>query len=599
MRRSRSTGTIPQRLGVQNPHYAAIPGQQMNGFVSRPLGVNAAGVNKTPQHTLQSSQRYAPPPSTNQVSNQQTRQQISMDNISSSPVSPNIPSGIGTPPVHGTISPIPDGNYDTGMALNPGPYRLNTENYNQPNLLRNAVPVSGVNNNNRFLRRDSDSSNYLSTTPNTPTAFQKQMIPQQHYNQQRALPPSVQFFNFQGTPNSYVAQPAAHEYLKNRTMPVNTPTTNDGESKASPSDHRTRALPPDYERQEIGSPKSIKSADTAFPIDFSVDASCLGFKSIYGEDTGFIRSDRDPLLYQKYGSATSLLISSRCVTNGKFFWEFECIIENNRDTVPFCVGAIPRTLETRIDVNKSITQNSGFSQTLEFGTPDGVKQNDRIGIYLLCSENDYATMFFFRNAQFDNILSIKNIPTNASLFPAISVAGDESASIKFRIVQRPVVPDLNAHQMKEREFVELRDRIMRMRNFKKGNEYNQILKENIANAHRGGTIEISAQLTEDLKLKVGDAILFVEQHEKPDYSWEFNISDDRIFAQDHFYHHQEFDLHGPGTGHALKVAYKFIALASGFVQFKSSYVEEQSAPFWRQNLVIEVMPEDADTQLIQ
>ena len=60
----------------------------------------------------------------------------------------------------------------------------------------------------------------------------------------------------------------------------------------------------------------------------------------------------------------------------------------------------------------------------------------------------------------------------------------------------------------------------------------EILARKVALAHRGSTVEISSQLTDDLKIRSGDAILFVElDNISNDKEWQFAVDDEEVLAQ--------------------------------------------------------------------
>lgn len=131
----------------------------------------------------------------------------------------------------------------------------------------------------------------------------------------------------------------------------------------------------------------------------------------------------------------------------------------------------------------------------------------------------------------------------------------------------------------------------------------------IAMAHTGGTVEISSQLSDDLRLRQGDAVLLVEQSSpSTGCVWQFEIDDEHVLVQDSFYQHAEFDQHATQdaslalpkdalspSGTVLKLAFKFVALNPGTTLFKSRHAKPPSAADgnapreWTQNLKVVVV----------
>merc|ERR1712094_168078 len=109
-------------------------------------------------------------------------------------------------------------------------------------------------------------------------------------------------------------------------------------------------------------------------------------------------------------------------------------------------------------------------------------------------------------------------------------------------------------------------------------------------AHVGNTVEISSQLQDELRIRQGDAILFVDTGAagKSSY-WDFEVEDEAVLAQDTFYEHAEYDLHAPTQDQIqLKYAFKFVALAPGTTTFKSCYAPHGR---WAQKVKVVVVPQ--------
>lgn len=370
-----------------------------------------------------------------------------------------------------------------------------------------------------------------------------------------------------------------------------TPTTNDTESKASASEHQPISSSSEqYEHLEASnhSTSQMGGAPARDDEKFTVDSSCLGERSIDGEITGFLREGASSFVKLGYNT-NALLISARGFGNREHYWEFQDMIESDGDIeTSYRVGVVPRSLQKPVDINNTIEHNGGFSVWVDHGPKeDQMKYGDRMGVYLICID-DEATMHFFKNGKFCGIFSLRAIPVDKPLYPAICVKGHHSARSAINITSSPRVPCLSEHQEKESEFVKTRQQLSIKKCFTRP-MYPMAQQKKIASSHLGGTVEISSQLTEELKLRAGDAILFVDQHDDDDSEWQFETVEDNVLAQDFFYHHQEYDVHSSATANTLKVAFKFVALAPGVAILKSAYTPTQQVPKWTQKLKVVVV----------
>eukprot|EP00397_Hematodinium_sp_SG-2012_P015077 GEMP01015349.1.p1 GENE.GEMP01015349.1~~GEMP01015349.1.p1 ORF type:complete len:651 (+),score=117.53 GEMP01015349.1:183-2135(+) len=328
---------------------------------------------------------------------------------------------------------------------------------------------------------------------------------------------------------------------------------------------------------------------------FVVDISCLGERNLKNDINGFIKTrlneDSDENAFVKLGSRNdAMLISAKGYANGQHYWELQDCIEIDDDSEPqirFCVGLVPRSIRQAVDIDMTIANNSGFSLGLTHGLGKTEFQyGDRIGVHLDCTGH-MAVMRFFKNGQFSATgcgLSLKNIPKDKPLYPALCMMGHASAHCAFSVVPSPTMPNIAEHEEREADYIAIMEHEVRRTKLctLRRPQYSDKRKRDISLAHRGATVEISSALNNELAIRQGDAILFVDKHVDEECEWHFDVSDDEILAQDTFYLHQEFDLHSPTACTVVKVAYKFIALSPGIVEFRSSYAPMQGIPQWRQ-----------------
>ncbi|CAD7922413.1 unnamed protein product [Amoebophrya sp. A120] len=313
---------------------------------------------------------------------------------------------------------------------------------------------------------------------------------------------------------------------------------------------------------------------------FVVDVSCLG-----ANRSGFLEAE--PGAYVRSGTGTGMLLSVKGFSSGKHYWEFLNTAEPGPQQqtagVDIKFGVVPRGVETRININQSVEENEGHCVTLAQGRH--FRPGDTLGV-LLDASQPQAKLSFWINGKFSaDARSLPDIPKSYPLFPAISLEGSEASSCSFVIKENPPVPDLLRHAQAEAEHEASGSH---------GATYqDELSARKVAGFHTGNTVEISANVTEDLSLTVGDAVLFVELEDVADENeWRFAIDREDVVAQDVFYLHREFDLNFHPGHTVLKVAFKFVALAPGVAVFRSCYHGARcgppSAASWRQTLRVVV-----------
>eukprot|EP00392_Amoebophrya_sp_AT5.2_P005841 g5851.t1 len=333
---------------------------------------------------------------------------------------------------------------------------------------------------------------------------------------------------------------------------------------------------------------------------FVCDVSCLG-----SDASGFVESGGPGSSgrFTRSGGETGMLVGVKGFHSGKHYWEIlngsEGGLGASSSAVDIKFGIVPRAVDTRIDVTRSIEENQGYCVTLAQGRH--VKTGDTVGV-LLDMTGGSARLSFFVNHKFSrHAASIVNIPKSKAFFPAVSLEGNDQTRYKDELSARRV-----------------------------------------ALAHNGSTVEISSHLSEDLKLNVafwngfqmvekaesgaeyvtqiadpktpkisgptfrdtdkfplhmGDAILFVDLEDvADDNEWRFAIDREEVVSQDVFYLHREFDLNTIPGRTVLKVAFKFVALRAGVATFRSCYGRASGGSggqqSWRQ--AVRILVQQAD-----
>lgn len=305
------------------------------------------------------------------------------------------------------------------------------------------------------------------------------------------------------------------------------------------------------------------------------------------------------------------------------YWEFADLIAPRKDApsqnvdVGFCVGVVPRSAGTGLDIDNDLQANGGYGEGFSHGPAEGdLHYGDRLGV-LLQLTGEKGKLSFFVNGQFRNVTSIHNLEKTKPLYPAFCTIGHTDTQCRFEVLKNPQIPNIALHAEAEARFLKSAKESAERESFgylsRRRSPQEERRRIQIAMAHTGGTVEISSQLGDDLRLRHGDAILFVEQTSlSSGCVWQFEIGDEHVVAQDMFYQHAEFDQHATQdaslalpkdalslspSGTVLKLAFKFVALAPGTTTFKSRHTrlsaandtQQASSPDWTQYLKITVV----------
>lgn len=344
---------------------------------------------------------------------------------------------------------------------------------------------------------------------------------------------------------------------------------------------------------------------------FAIDVSCTGSRT-----TGPGNSPVQPNGYSleggrrflKIGSQRpALLVSTKGYTSGARFWELLDLVTPPTAKISFGIGVVPRSAEVGLDINGDIQQNGGHGAVLTHGgVPGGVRHGDRIGV-LLDLTGETGRLSFFLNGQFAGIPSLTGLPKDRPMLPSFCATGCIGAECRFEVLHPPALPDIAAHYEMEKQHLNRKqppqDTPVEKPPGGMGALTSSMTPEEearaveVAMAHTGGTIEFSSQLQEEIALRQGDAVLFVDVGlPRSGAEWFFRIDDERVLARDRFYHHTEFDPHmHDATGNSgcvgLKVAHKFVALQKGQTTFSSRYANPSANARneeWHQTLRITV-----------
>lgn len=276
-------------------------------------------------------------------------------------------------------------------------------------------------------------------------------------------------------------------------------------------------------------------------VEMKVDPSCLGERALsYGVPNGWVESGGTT---QKVGHEYSaLLLTAQGFTSGRPFFE---VVDCCGEGVGWRIGCVPRAASQGLDLDTDLPDNGGHGLRLLSGK-DTI-YGDRIGCMLDFAQSQ---LLFFKNGQFLHTPIKIKCPERVPMFFAVACAGKANVAAGFSVVPRPPTPDLAAYWA----------------------AVPHVQNVDIAFAHTGATVELSSALQEDVRLSVGDALLFVDVGRPASADrWAFRIEEESVVAQDPFYAHVELDLHGSRDPVQLKHAFKFIALSPGTTIFKSGY----------------------------
>lgn len=335
---------------------------------------------------------------------------------------------------------------------------------------------------------------------------------------------------------------------------------------------------------------------------FTIDPSCVGERQMnYGLTNGYEVTDRRT--FTKVGNhCHAMILSSRGFNTGAMYWEFADLIVPQKDgmasaDIGFKVGVVPRSALSGLDIDSDIHYNNGYGEMFSHGAAEGdLRYGDRVGVLLDLTGDEKGKLSFFVNGVFRNVCSVTGIEQNKPLYPAFSTIGRAGAQVRFEILKSPPVPDLKLHARAEQRYVQqVKEQAAQESNYgwllRRRSPQEERRRIQIAMAHSGGTVEISSQLCDDLRLRQGDAVLFVEQSSPiSGCVWQFEIENEHVLAQDGLYQHAEFDQHATQdaslalpkdalspSGTVLKLAFKFVALNPGTAIFKSRHAKPSSA----------------------
>jgi len=288
------------------------------------------------------------------------------------------------------------------------------------------------------------------------------------------------------------------------------PRGNVGASQREPSNSRSTSKNSAAGAQQHQPPQTqVQGSDVVSSSQcFVCDVSCLG-----SDASGFVESGGPGSSgrFTRSGGETGMLVGVKGFHSGKHYWEIlngsEGGLGASSSAVDIKFGIVPRAVDTRIDVTRSIEENQGYCVTLAQGRH--VKTGDTVGV-LLDMTGGSARLSFFVNHKFSrHAASIVNIPKSKAFFPAVSLEGNDQTRCTLIIKDSPQLPDLVRHAQAEEDH-------RTGANAGAATYKDELSARRVALAHNGSTVEISSHLSEDLKLNVGDAILFVDLEDVAD-----------------------------------------------------------------------------------
>merc|ERR1719460_143227 len=312
-----------------------------------------------------------------------------------------------------------------------------------------------------------------------------------------------------------------------------------------------------------------------------IDPSCWGVRTLsYGVENGFESLDGGRTFTKVGHEYAALLVSAQGFTSGVHYFEIvDCTNDDNE--IGFRIGCVPRMATVGLDLDSDILENHGVGVRVIHGKD--LQYGDRIGVLvdLGAGGQPKAELKFFKNGSFLHVpvtLPLAN-PGRTPVYFAIASAGRPNSELSFALVPSPSLPDLKAYDAAVAEHKPSPPKALVVTP--------AVLA--IAQAHVGNTVEISSALHEELRLRQGDAILFVDTGSPTKIEqWQFEIDSEDIVAQDLFYEHAELDLHSVNDVQ-LKYAFKFVALRAGTTVFKAGY-GPPGATAWTQKIKVIVVP---------
>eukprot|EP00746_Dinoflagellata_sp_MGD_P144892 gnl/MRDRNA2_/MRDRNA2_77588_c0_seq1.p1 gnl/MRDRNA2_/MRDRNA2_77588_c0~~gnl/MRDRNA2_/MRDRNA2_77588_c0_seq1.p1 ORF type:complete len:570 (+),score=125.55 gnl/MRDRNA2_/MRDRNA2_77588_c0_seq1:227-1711(+) len=350
---------------------------------------------------------------------------------------------------------------------------------------------------------------------------------------------------------------------------------------------------------------------------FAIDVSCIGERKMaYGVPNGFEVEEGGA--FTKIGHQNhALLVSTKGYTSGVHYWEFvDLVVPAGEATtgvdVGFRIGVVPRAAGAALNIDGDLRENSGYGEAFAHGGSEGdVRYGDRIGALLDLSGED-GKLSFFVNGRFADVPSISGLRKDRALFPTFCTMGHANARVRFEVTLSPQVPDVALHAQQELQWLQRRreqELALKAKNFSGQDPMlekaapalaplppqEESRRVGVAVAHTGGTVEVSSQPMDELRLRAGDAILFVEQAVPGSgREWLFEVDNEEVLARDFFYVHVEFDQHaaqeaGSSCGWALKLAFKFVAITPGKAVLKSKYARPNIMEPWTQALPVTVI----------
>jgi len=302
----------------------------------------------------------------------------------------------------------------------------------------------------------------------------------------------------------------------------------------------------------------------------------------YGVENGFESTDGGRTFTKVGHEYSALLVSAQGFTNGRHYFELLNCTQEEKD-VGFRIGCVPRLATVGLDLDCDILENHGIGVRVLHGKD--VQYGDRVGVLLdFGAQAEKAELKFFKNGSFLHVPVALPLsaPGRTPVYFAVAAVGRPGVNLQFALVQSPGVPDLQAYDAAVAAQAPPPGRAPAVTP--------QMIA--IAQAHQGNTVEISSQLQEELRLRQGDAILFVDTGSPGKAQlWQFEIDTEDVLAQDLFYEHAELDLHAsPAAAEVqLKYAFKFVALRPGTTVFKAGY-GPPGATAWVQKLKVVVVP---------
>merc|ERR1719247_1840161 len=313
-----------------------------------------------------------------------------------------------------------------------------------------------------------------------------------------------------------------------------------------------------------------------------IDPSCWGVRTLsYGVENGFESLDGGRTFTKVGYEYAALLVSAQGFTSGVHYFEIvDCT--NDDSEIGFRIGCVPRMATVGLDLDSDILENHGVGVRVIHGKD--LQYGDRVGILVDLGSGGQpkAELKFFKNGSFLHIpvtLPLAN-PGRTPVYFAIASAGRPNSELSFALVPSPSIPDLKAYDAAVQQHKPVIPKALVVTP--------AVLA--IAQAHVGNTVEISSQLHEELRLRQGDAILFVDTGAPGKAQlWQFEIDAEDVIAQDLFYEHAELDLHTQAAEVQLKYAFKFVALRPGTTVFKAGY-GPPGATAWVQKLKVVVVP---------